>query len=988
MRTPSERLRRAAGLGLLLGLAALGRGTVLADVDPAPAWRLGDAIATTAIHGERIYVGGPFSQLYTPSTTEEQFYDLVTAQVRADCARSTNASRPLGGVPDGVGGLLVPVQDGDTFADVNGPFAPPAGTTLVRVAETCLWDRPFVAPVIDPAAPDDATIGRPARVGDTVVLTNAVYVPELLQLRAQAASFDARNGARLAFRYYDGVTDIHVLGATASRVVVSLRSGFLGTYVLGAINPSTLELTQSASVLADENLAVRSWVRGDTLYRLRPAPSNALEAYDLTTLAPRLGWSAPIVPALLDLETVGGRVFLTARIVNGQTLAPPAALLAASGAIDTAWLPPALTRRVPDPGGVPYVPTLTALATDGQRLFMSGDFERVGGVDREGVAALQASGGGLDLWDPAPAVVSPIEATTTALLMSRPSGTNRITRRYLAAVDRATGALTPWNPNDPARVLLHAPTPVAALAADAQFVYFASATTGEILRAGADSADVDQTWRVVVTRADGSPGVVTSMVLANGLLYLGGTFDYITGATFAQATRRSLAAVAPNGALSDWAPQLEGPAGATLVRAILPLGPTIYLGGEFIGVNDEFRPGFAAVDALTGLLAMAETYVQGETRIHGLATDGVRVLLGGVSIGAPFVGAVTPPDASVTPFGPSQGVVPSSLAFTAGRLYAGLEYDTELGTPTARATRWGRVWADERALLHLTDDGTLESFPALPGNPPGAPTLSAISSGNTVTVSWTPNSAGGTPSSYTLYAGSAPGAFNLAAIPLRGTTTFTATVPTGLYYLAVAARNGYGASPLSNEVAVQAGCVAAPPAPSAPSFTTSGGAVVIAWPPSATATSYVLEAGQAPGTMNLGAVPLGNVTRFTATAPLGTYYVRVRASNACGTSAPSSESVVVLDGSTPPPATPTGFTAAVTGRSVGFAWSPALSGGTPSGYQIEAGVTPGGVIAVLPTAATSFVVPQAPAGTFYVRVRAVNAAGASAPTADVTVVVP
>ena len=76
------------------------------------------------------------------------------------------------------------------------------------------------------------------------------------------------------------------------------------------------------------------------------------------------------------------------------------------------------------------------------------------------------------------------------------------------------------------------------------------------------------------------------------------------------------------------------------------------------------------------------------------------------------------------------------------------------------------------------------------------------------------------------------------------------------------------------------------------------------------------------------------------------------------------------------------------GRTVSFQWTPSATGGLPAGFHLEAGVTPGGVIAVFPTTATQLVVPNAPSGTFYVRVRAVNAAGASAPTADITVTVP
>ena len=52
------------------------------------------------------------------------------------------------------------------------------------------------------------------------------------------------------------------------------------------------------------------------------------------------------------------------------------------------------------------MPALTALATDGQRLYVSGDFERVAGSDRDGIAALSVATGGLDPWDPAPLVVS------------------------------------------------------------------------------------------------------------------------------------------------------------------------------------------------------------------------------------------------------------------------------------------------------------------------------------------------------------------------------------------------------------------------------------------------------------------------------------------------------------------------------------------------------------------------------------------------------
>lgn len=956
-----------------------------ADVAPTPSWTISNGITAAVVRGNTIYAGGVFTQLYSPSTAQEQFYDFVTGQVRTDCARSTG--RPLSGYPDNQGGLLVPVVSGDAFADVNGAFTPVDGTTLVRIADTCLWDRQFAAPAIDPQSPTDLSIGPPARAGGVVVATNAVLAPDLVSLRAQAAAFDATTGARVAFQFYQGRSEVGVLGATASRVIVRVRGSFLGGYTLGALNPATLALTETAVVLADETIGARSWVRGNVLYRLRPSPANTLEAYDLTTLQPKAGWTAPVVPSLTDIEVAGNRVFLAARVVNGQAAQPPAALDAATGALDATWMPPALTRRVPDPSGVPYQPTLTALATDGQRLYFAGDFERVGGADRDGVAALAVASAALDAWDTAPFLVSPLEATTTALLATRPTGANRVTRRYLAAIDRTTGLTTAWNPNDAGRVLLHQPTPVAALTVDAVFAYFASATTGEVLRADLASGDVDPTWRVVVTRADTSPGVVTSMVNADGFVYLGGDFERIAGTNFPVAARRAVAAVGVDGLLSTWAPAIEGAAGVTL-RTLLTQGRSVYMGGDFTSVNGQFRTGFAAVDGISGVLSQPEMVVLGETSIYGLATDGTQTFVAGVSFGTPLVGAVDAANSALTPFGPTNNVVPTSAAFVGGRLYAGLEYDVDAGAPTARQTRWGRVTADATGLVHLLDDGSLEYYPAQPGSPPAAPTLTATATDNTVFASWTPASTGGAPTSYTLFAGSAPGAVDLASIQIRGATTFTATAPTGLYFLTVVARNAYGASVQSNEVPVQLGCVAPPPAPGTLSFLKGGSNVALFWGAALSASAYVIEAGQAPGSSNLGGIPVGNATSFATAAPPGTYYVRVRASNRCGVSSASNEVAITLDGTTALPAAPTGLTGTVNGRAVTLRWTPALTGGLPSVFHVEAGLTPGGVIAAFPSSAAQIVVPNAPSGTFYVRVRAVNAAGASAPTADIVVTVP
>ena len=61
------------------------------------------------------------------------------------------------------------------------------------------------------------------------------------------------------------------------------------------------------------------------------------------------------------------------------------------------------------------------------------------------------------------------------------------------------------------------------------------------------------------------------------------------------------------------------------------------------------------------------------------------------------------------------------------------------------------------------------------------------------------------------------------------------------------------------------------------------------------ATTYVIEGGTAPGLSNLGVLPTGSLdTAIAGAAPSGTYYLRMRAANASGSSAPSNEVVLVV----------------------------------------------------------------------------------------------
>jgi hypothetical protein len=154
--------------------------------------------------------------------------------------------------------------------------------------------------------------------------------------------------------------------------------------------------------------------------------------------------------------------------------------------------------------------------------------------------------------------------------------------------------------------------------------------------------------------------------------------------------------------------------------------------------------------------------------------------------------------------------------------------------------------------------------------------------------------------------------------------------------------------------------------------------------------SYVVAAGSAPGSSNLATFDTGSAATTLATmAPNGTYFVGIGARNACGIGAASNE--VSFTAGPHLPGAPSGLNAVVAPtRVVTLQWSPPASGGMPTSYTVEAGSASGlSNLAVLPMAnASTTLAVTAPPGTYFVRVRATNGAGAGAPSNEVTVEVP
>lgn len=269
---------------------------------------------------------------------------------------------------------------------------------------------------------------------------------------------------------------------------------------------------------------------------------------------------------------------------------------------------------------------------------------------------------------------------------------------------------------------------------------------------------------------------------------------------------------------------------------------------------------------------------------------------------------------------------------------------------------------------------------------PDAPrTVAASVSGAHVTLSWSAPVNGGA-QSYIVEGGTQPGAANLGSFTVASTpTTLGFDAPPGTYFMRLRARSACGAaSAASNEVQIAvpaAGCEL-PGAAAQPAASVNGSTVTLSWNALAGVTSYLLEAGSAPSLADLLRVPIAG-TSIVGTAPPGTYYVRVRGQNACGTGPASPDRTVLVGGGCAPPAPAGALTSNVSGNTVTVQW-PAMAGATA--YRIEAGSAPGQSNVAAADLTTTVVSAQAPPGTYYIRVHGTNACGGIGPaTNEVTV---
>lgn len=850
--------------------------------------------------------------------------------------------------------------------------------------------------------------------------------------RARVGLLDAVSGAVLPWTYAIAGGNNTVRAFAFEAGVLAIGGGF--ATVDGLPRPNLVLVSGSATGQVSPTLAVDAQV--EALHLSGPGVIHAGGSFTSVLGQPRLrlarlSHAAGSITAALDpwnpgadgtvraLTASGGQVFVGGDFgVIGGVSRRRFASLDASGTV---------TAFDPAPNG-----SVNGLVATANRLYAVGPFDRIANEWRNSAAAFDLVSGALVPWNPSPAgqANSVSAAAGQVGLGGNVVGHSATPRAGLVALDVQTGEILPWAPRVDDGSTAVAPNEILARG---NTIYLAGSFSSVNGASRSGLAAVDAVLGTLLPWNPGANGAVTTMVADATTAYVGGSFTSVGGQTRTRLARINLAdgSVDPSFVVSlDASPS-----------ALSLDGGRLYLAGAFTTVNGTPRARLAAVDATSG--ALVSTF----TPVFNSGVDRVQAAGGAVYVGGSFTQVNGQPrsyaamfDAAgvVQPWAPLLGlhpdtvalgfanpsinriaVLPNAIMLTGafdsvnGAVRLGVAaVDPVTGATTSWAPQLGAAGGGFGTRIIVDPDMTIigggriqladellnglalfiEPTAQLPLPPVQ---FTGRSTGSTIDLQWTPSVLAAPATSYTLEAGTAPGRSDLARLGVGNGTTFTASgVPPGRYFLRIRATTPLGTSGPSRELALIVGnatCSIPPLPPGNGAAAIAGNLVTLSWapPPGEAPQSYLLTAGSVPGHTDIASVDVGGATVYTvASVPPGAYYLRVAAVNACGVSAPSAEWMANVGGVPTVPLPPLNLQSSSTGGTVTLTWTPPpLS--TVLDYRLEAGTQPGSSnAAVLTTTAPTFSASGVPTGTYYLRVRAVNGVGASAPSNELVLIVP
>lgn len=435
----------------------------------------------------------------------------------------------------------------------------------------------------------------------------------------------------------------------------------------GSVDPwsPTLDGPINCLVRGDQTLYV-----GGVFHQVAGAPRECAAAFNvqsgsLTAWNPTISGVGMLFTAVNALLSDGQTVFVGGdfALAGGQAHRDLVAVDANSGA--------AL------PWGQEVAGAVLALELRGNTLYVGGYIWRVGGALRNCLAALDVHTGTPLAWNPdasspgyefdVPPYVSGLVATGNRLFVAGHfSFIGGQPRGGLAELDGSSGQATAWNPNPVDSTAFFAPV-MHALAVRGQSVYVG----GEFLRLGGQErfslAAIDARTGLATAWNPRANNAVRTVAIQGDQLFAGGLFSSIGE----WVPRNCLAAIdLTTGRALPWNPAPDG----FLVRAVGVSGGTVYVGGEFGLIGKQLRRGLAAVDALTGQTTSWDPHCQGSA--YAVLLRGGTVYVGGRfdAVGGASrnnIAALDSASALARPWDPSASDIITALAADEQSVYAG-----------------------------------------------------------------------------------------------------------------------------------------------------------------------------------------------------------------------------------------------------------------------------------------------------------------------------
>lgn len=607
-------------------------------------------VRTAMVSGNLLYVGGDFGYL-GPETGRGVPIDALTGQAPSSIAKVTGVE-VLAVAPDGAGGWYI----GGDFTDVDG--TPRSNIAHILADNTVSGWNPSANGVVRALAVDGSTV----YVGGSFTSIGG-------QARNYIAALDATTGNATAWDPNASggfVPYVLALALSGSTVYAGGQFTSIGGQARNRI--AALDATTGNATAWDPNVSGGSGltavntvaVSGSTVYvggnftSIGFQPRNHIAALDAATGAATT-WNPNAGYSVHKLVVTGSTVYAGGRFqsIGGQLRIGIAALDAVTG-IATPWNP--------NPGG--DVVHVNALAVSGSTVYVGGHFTTIGGQPRNYIAAVDASTGAATAWNPSASFSVHALAVSGSTVYAGGSFTSvgGSARRGLAALDLTTKQVTAWDPK-----VTGDPVEIHALALSGSTLYFGGRMTavGGVLRNGIAAVDA-----ATGALTPWNPGVgfvrVDALALGGSTVYVGGAFDQIGG-----QLRDNIAALdMGTGAATAWNPNANGQ-----VLALAVDGSTVYTGGSFTSIGGQSRASIAALDAASGLATPWSPVASGGGVVALAVSGSTVYAGGGFSSigGAPrtFLAALDAATGNATSWNPAANASVLTLALSGSIVYAG-----------------------------------------------------------------------------------------------------------------------------------------------------------------------------------------------------------------------------------------------------------------------------------------------------------------------------